>query len=259
MDSFDLEQAIEAHDWKEMERILAEGISINEVGSVDFGPLTIFRDDREAIDRILAIPDLDVNRVSTLPLGATPLINAAHFGRPGFASLLKDPRVDVNAKSREDRVTVLIAAAMGSKNDFDADRIRAILAHPKFTEFNHVAVFGSALSQAVSAENVSAILEDSRIDPDRRRRGDSTPLGWHCYRGNLGIVEVLLGDERVDVNARGLDENTPFESLMIAKEVGNIKGTEDQYNRVVDLFRARGGAPENLRTNCTGVIFTRAA
>ncbi|KAK1830600.1 ankyrin repeat-containing domain protein [Podospora conica] len=163
----------------------------------------------------------------------TPLIWAASNRQVGVVTrLIREREVDVNAVNMDGRSALTIGSENGftdivelllTRNDLDIN-IRDSITHQDHS--------CNALSWAAwkgHLEVVRLLLTRQDLEPERLESawgemplyfsGD-LPLHHATYRGHAEIVELLLGDSRVNINARSRKDYTP---LQVACRIGNTK------------------------------------
>lgn len=168
---------------------------IEESNDEDFTPECLFdavlNDDIEYLRTILrANPGIDVN-VRHPETGDTPLHIAADMGYDDIvAALLAMPRIDVNARSR-DEATPLDAAANNGK----ADTIRLLIAAHSIIVNTRDAYSDTPLHTAASRGNKDAVdelLEAANIEIDAQTESGNTALHIAAKAGYDNIVKSLL-------------------------------------------------------------------
>lgn len=133
------------------------------------------------VEQLLATPHLlpDPNATNDDDGGFNGLLFAAYEGKIEIVKrLLADPRVYIDARSRDKKTSLIWAAYKG---------------HLEVVDF---------------------LLNDGRADPNLRSSSQSTALCYAVSQNKPAIAQRLLKDPRVDTEIRGLDkqkqELTPF-------------------------------------------------
>lgn len=135
------------------------------------------------------------------------LFNAACDGRvEDLRELLQDPRVDVNAKNRNGKTVLHLAAREG-----DVESVRVLLQDPRI-EVNardndgYTVLIQSACYSAV--EVIRELLKDQRVEVNASNNNGNTALHLATWNGHIENVRELLKDPRTEVNVRNKDGDT---------------------------------------------------
>ncbi|CEP01818.1 Ankyrin repeat domain-containing protein [Plasmodiophora brassicae] len=188
----------------------------------DWAPLhrAVVNGDGDAVARLLEVPAIDVNAADRF--GRTPLHWAASTGCARIvAMLLRAPGVNVNARDRSQASALHMAARDGHAHVAKMLLLRAdVNAQQDYMHWTplHVAV------QYGSAGVVDVLLGVDGVDVNARDVRRNTPLRLAVTERHVHIVESLLkGASEVDVNARGLDDWTALHAAADSGHAGIVR------------------------------------
>ena len=178
--------------------------------------------------QLLKQPSVDVNLADNA--GWTALHVATYNGNIEAARLLlADPRVDVNSQDAQHLAVLTYAARECSENHLSI--LRLLLEHPSI-DVNLACNEGvNALYLAVSKGNIEAVkvlLADQRVDVNCRDKNQNTPLTIAAQKpDNIDIFKLLLAEQRVDVNWVGVaSHHGDMTALMLASWNSNVEATK---------------------------------
>lgn len=159
--------------------------------------------------------------------GFTPLMSAARSGSLAKATLVLSENVDVNARSRDGRTALGLAAANGHVR-----LVRRLLQAGARARAAPGEV--GALTEAIQAgsHDVVRLLLENDADPNRPGRKGRTPLALAAIDGDERLTRLLL-DKGAAVDGR--DAGTGSTALMWAANTGR--------KRIVELLMERGADP----------------
>lgn len=181
------------------------------------------------------------------------LLEACGEGRLAIVELLlRDPRIDPNARNRAG-VTPIVAACRMDREDV----VEVLLRDPRIEPEHPVSPDETALTTACKGNNVNIVrmlLQHPRIHPAYPNLDDRS---WHllhhaCRSGHPGIIELLLQDPRIDPLRVDVHGST---ALHVACMQGNVKVVQrllDLPNCQFDLTQAskNGMTPLHLACQC---------
>lgn len=143
-------------------------------------------------------------------LGRTPLSWAAENGHDVVAKLLLEVDVRVNSQDAILHYTPLSYAARNGHEAVVRVLLTAELVNPEYLDRggrNSLSLAAEGGSQAT----VKALLDfGTVVESVNFRIDDRTPLSYAAENGHVGVVELLLQREDVDINARDGKGRTPL-------------------------------------------------
>ena len=208
----------------------------------------------EILEILLQSPDIDINKGRALYYAS----QRGHLDVARF--LLQRPEIDVNKDS-----PVWIA----SENE-NREVLRLLLEHPKIDVTEGIAtdedgylnittlLFGRDITNVSSSEEllvasllgnltkVTALLNDNETDINTRDQFQRTALFWASLKAHLDIVNLLLENADIDVNAG---------NPLLASELGNsgvVKLLLSQPQILVNIGRYTDGATSLFLASMNG-------
>lgn len=235
----------------EMAKLLIDRGADVRAGSGDYGtPLHLAvmgrGPEEEAnveIAELLIARGADLEALGPIPRW-TPLHQAAAWGRVEMAELLIKRGANVNSRPRDPGgQTPLHTAVMVKRSLPMASLLVDHGADLRARDHIGCTPLDLALLNPRPSLDVVKLFLDHGADVNSRTQGGAfdweagaTPLHRAVFHREIGIVELLLS-RGADINARNRMGMTP---LALAK-LWEIKFTEPEYKRVIDLLRNHGG------------------
>lgn len=172
--------------------------------------------------------------------GVPLLVLAARRGMISILTVMIDKGFDINVQSRREGHTALIAAIKEEQTDC---AIFLIDAKADVT-LRGTGLARTALHIAVIHNNlpvVAALLESDRINVNVKDKDGNSPLMLACEKGFEDIALLLISHKSIDVNAQNKDGHTAL-ILSSVKVGGKIKIVEALIDKKADLdIRLRDG------------------
>lgn len=210
-----------------------------------FTPLHLAVDgaNEEMLRLLLKEEDVDPNIMNNDSF--TPLHFATFRGLEGCVRLLlADERVQVNAPNINGWTPLHCAV-----QDANVALVKLFLADPQVDpNVPYTLDDSTPMHLAVSnyqRDNLTVLrllLDDARVQTDRRDLSDRTPLQLAVHRGDKETVAVLLECHRVDVNLQDKLGNTPLHFAAMGGHVGVMEELLRRLNLDLDLRNVDGNS-----------------
>ena len=208
----------------------------------------LYRVEDKMIDRVLAHGLIEVNRETWG--GRTGLFLACQGGHvDAVDKLLAHPDIDINKARTRDGATALLAAS----NEGHSEIVGRLLAHPDI-DVNKAMTSNGATALFMASQNghteiVDRLLVHPDIDVNKALTSDGTNDGATAlfiasHEGHTEIVERLLAHPDIDVN-KALTSDGPSDgatALMIA--------SHESYNEIVERLLAHPDIDVKKKANC---------
>ena len=198
------------------------------------------------VRKFLLAGDIFVNSTGAWR-GRTALACAVDLGHDKIVELLiGTPGVDINAKDRDQRTPLLIAAEVGRQSivkmlldasDLTRFRAGAAKLDVDWADSDGDTALAGAAREGHS-EVVRLLLTQGNCDPQHRDQRGRTPLFHAAWQGHISIVKLLLESGKVDVNCQDNDGWTP---LLAASGGG--------YVNIVKILLESGKVDVNCQDN----------
>lgn len=260
-------EAIRQENLGEVQRLLAQGVDVNEIGTdpesgeeVTALGLAASQEHTDILNILLAQPGIDINGRDAV--GYTALILAANHGHiDAVTALLAQPNIDVNARSvQANGTTALLVAAQNGHTQ----TVNALLAHPHIDETLTSNSGINALMFAARGGHraiVTALLARPLVQINTRNNEGFTALIAAAQQGHLSVVSELLARPNIEVNARTNNGQTALlaaaryghtntvASLLAHHDIDvNARNNNGQTALIVAAQNGRAGTIEALLT-----------
>ncbi|MFL2856649.1 MAG: ankyrin repeat domain-containing protein [Pseudohongiellaceae bacterium] len=229
----------------EVERLLAQGVNINEPQGDGATALhwAIYRNDERITGLLLG---QGANPNTSDDHGVSPLSLAALNANPLLVDLLIDKGADVNAARSSGETSLMIASHVG--NTAVMELLLSAGANPNATENNKR---HTALMMAVAERHLDAarLLIDRGALVSARSQNNYTPLLFAAQQGNIGLGKLLL-NKGADANESapdGISGNTNARWALIPEtNASALMVAIDSGHEEMAIFLLENGADPDL-------------